>query len=88
MRPDTLGWQTSLDVFSNFPRRCAHFWSDKADRVGQVLIDEETGEFEVAFKCPAFPHKIVEEECYGERCECCELVGFEDYIRLIGQNKP
>lgn len=75
----TEEWQTDLRVFSVFPYRCAHFWSHP-EEITWDAYDDQT-----AFYCPlGGSYRIIEEECWGDECPHCKLVGHEDYLRLIG----
>lgn len=76
-----MTWQTNMNVFADFPQRCKWFW-DMLDHTDKVMINDETGEWECAFFCKRFmQHRIIEEECLGEECPCCELVGFDEYMK-------
>lgn len=76
-------WSTNLDVFSDYPRCCRHYW-ESPDRTDNAFLNDDTGQMESAFFCPAcVGHRIIESECDGERCTCCELVGFDEYQRLL-----
>lgn len=78
-----MAWQTKMDVFSPYPWRCKSF-QEMNDHTDKVLINDETGEWECAFYCAyASTHRIVEEECLGDECPCCELVGFDDYMKEL-----
>lgn len=74
----------NLDVFSDYPRCCEHYWNDP-DRTDNCFLNDDTGLMESAFSCAAcVGHRIIESECNGESCTCCKLVGFDDYQRLLG----
>lgn len=73
----------NLDVFSEFPRCCEHYWSDP-ERTDNAYFNDDTGLMESAFYCPGCTgHRIVESECQGQSCLCCKLVGFDEYQRLL-----
>lgn len=76
-------WNTNLDIFSDYPRCCKHFWADKDKNV--AYWSEELGD-QYAFKCPACGnYRIIEEECLGADCPKCELVGHDEYIKLMDE---
>ena len=76
-----MTWQTNMDVFSEFPRRCAHYWNDP-ERTDNAFFNDDTGQMESAFRCPAcVGYRIIESECNGESCSCCKLVGFDEYMK-------
>lgn len=76
-------WNTNLDVFSDYPRCCAHFWKDKDKNI--AYWSEELGD-QYAFFCPmSAGHRIIEEECLGADCPDCELVGHDQYIKMMNE---
>lgn len=76
-----IEWNTNLDVFSDYPRCCTHFWADENKNI--AYWSEELGN-QYAFYCPmGGNYRIIEEECLGADCPFCKLVGIDDYHKLM-----
>lgn len=70
-----MTWQTNMDVFSPYPQRCKSF-QEMNDHTPNALGDQ------TAFYCARFPyHRIIEDECLGDECPDCKLVGFDEYMK-------
>lgn len=79
-----MTWQTKMDTFSPYPWRCKSF-QEMNGHTDRAFLGED-GEWQTAFHCRhAVEYRIVEEECLGEECPCCELVGFDDYMKEMEQ---
>lgn len=77
-------WQTNMDVFSPYPWRCKSF--QEMNNHTDNAFQGEDGENQTAFHCRyATQYRIIEEECLGDECPYCELVGMDEYIKEMEQ---
>lgn len=77
------GFQTDLREFADYPRRCASFWEHR-ERDTDNAYEGEDGEGQTAFYCDFYQHhRAIEDECLGDPCPCCRLIGMDDYLKHL-----
>lgn len=76
----TKHWQTNLLNFMPFPFACAKF-------EGEGSTPNAYGD-ETAFYCARAGHqyRIIESECEGMDCPCCEIRDLKEYERMLTEN--